>query len=182
MAIYTKTGDAGTTSLFGGVRVSKSSDLVDAYGSVDELNSWVGLIVAEIDQPQKKDLLVKIQSDLFMIGGNLAGWKTELAEIKTRVTEIEVDIDAMELSLAELNHFILPGGTVLASHVHIARSVCRRVERIIVSLIDQKVLEREEKTLIIIQYLNRLSDLFFVLSRFINNAHGVVDIPWKGIS
>lgn len=185
MPIYTKTGDNGTTSLFGGLRVSKSSEVVDAYGSIDELNSWLGLIIAEIDQTQKQDLLKKIQSDLFVIGGYLAGWKTDVSDIAIRVTEMEVDIDVMESALPELTNFILPGGTVLASHIHIARSVCRRVERIVVSLADQiKNEDQQTKEIdtVIIQYLNRLSDLFFVLSRFINNTHGVTDIPWKGIS
>lgn len=174
MPIYTKTGDKGETSLFGGVRVSKSSEQVEAYGSVDELNCWIGLIIAELEHQQKKELLQKIQTDLFVIGGNLAGWKSDLSELQTRVTEMEVEIDAMESSLQSLTNFILPGGTMLASRIHLARSVCRRVERQIVKIRNSNF-EIDE---IIIQYLNRFSDLLFVLARFINKAYGVEDVVW----
>jgi len=109
MPIYTRAGDTGTTSLFGGKRVLKCEELVDVYGSMDELNSWVGLIISEIKQAHLKELLTKIQSDLFTIGGNLAGWKTDLSSLPTRVTEMEVEIDAMEEKLPKLTNFILPG-------------------------------------------------------------------------
>lgn len=194
MAIYTKTGDSGETSLFGGKRVLKCEELIDVYGSMDELNSWVGLVVAEIELPTKKDFLQKIQADLFVIGGSLAGWKADLSGLSTRVTEMEVEIDAMESSLPELKNFILPGGTVLASRIHLTRSICRRVERQVVALKNNlktssksatqassvSVIDESTYT-IVIQYLNRLSDLFFMLARFINKTHGVEDIPWQGI-
>lgn len=185
MPIYTKTGDKGETSLFGGTRVSKSHERVEVYGSVDELNSWVGLIVAKLDHKEKKEFLMKIQSDLFVLGGNLAGWKTDLAPLKTRVTEMEVEIDAMETQLQELKNFILPGGTELSATVHIARSITRRVERQTVRLFEVKSqksgVNGQEKE-VILQYLNRLSDLFFVLARFINKKADVSDVIWSGIS
>src|ERR1700690_2184565 len=99
MPIYTKTGDKGETSLFGGKRVPKSEAQVDAYGSIDELNSWVGLVVAEMSSEEKKEFLTKIQADLLILGGVLAGWKSDLAPLVTRVTEMEVEIDAMEKEL-----------------------------------------------------------------------------------
>lgn len=176
MPIYTKTGDQGETSLFGGQRVRKSSDLVQAYGSVDELNSWVGVVVASVDNAHQKEFLEKIQSDLFIIGGNLAGWETDLSVLPTRVTEMEVEIDAMEESLTPMRNFILPGGSMAAAQIHVTRSVVRRVERLVVALA-----ETQSVNPIIMQYLNRLSDLFFVLARFINKERHVEDIPWIGI-
>jgi cob(I)alamin adenosyltransferase len=176
MRIYTKTGDKGETSLFGGKRVLKCEELVDAYGSIDELNSWVGLVVSSLKQTEKKEFLQKIQADLFTIGGSLAGWETKLSYLPTRVTEMEVEIDAMESTLPELKNFILPGGTEEASLVHLARSICRRVERQVVGLKQKQ--EVDER---IITYLNRLSDLFFVLARFINNSAGIHDVVWQGI-
>lgn len=182
MPIYTKTGDTGDTSLFGGKRVSKSDNRVEAYGSVDELNSWVGMIVSEISFPEKKDFLQKIQSDLFILGGFLAGWDNDLSALVTRVTEIEVEIDAMEETLPSLTSFILPGGSPLAAKIHVTRSICRRAERLIVQVIRSKPVEGKKKEEdIILQYVNRLSDLFFVLARFINNNVGTADIPWIGI-
>jgi cob(I)alamin adenosyltransferase len=176
MPIYTKTGDTGMTSLFGGKRVLKSEALVDAYGSVDELNSWMGLIAAEQMQEHIKDLLYKIQSDLFTIGGNLAGWKSDLAVLATRVTEMEVEIDVMEKEVVPLTNFILPGGSPLSARIHIARSICRKVERQVVALA-----QKEQVDASIIQYLNRLSDLCFMLARFINKQANVEDVIWSGI-
>lgn len=176
MPIYTKTGDKGETSLFGGKRVSKSDELVNAYGSVDELNSWIGLVIAEITYPEKKEFLEKIQSDLFMIGGNLAGWDTDISPLTTRVTEMEVEIDAMEEQLAVLTSFILPGGTKVSATVHLCRSICRRVERQVVALSQKQTVDVR-----IITYLNRLSDLFFVLARFINMKAGIPDVLWIGM-
>lgn len=176
MPIYTKTGDTGTTSLFGGRRVLKCEELVDVYGSMDELNCWVGLVVSEMSHDHLRELLIKVQSDLFTIGGNLAGWKTNLSELPTRVTEMEVEIDAMESKLAPLTNFILPGGTAGASRVHLARSVTRRVERQVVALAQKQNIDTS-----IIQYLNRLSDLFFVTARFINKDAKVGEVVWSGI-
>lgn len=176
MPIYTRTGDTGMTSLFGGKRVLKSEKLVDAYGSIDELNSWVGLIVSELKHDHLRDFLTKVQSDLFTLGCNLAGWKTDLAVLPVRVTEMEVQIDAMEAGLVPLKNFILPGGSTASSRVHLARVVCRRVERQIVALA-----QKEEIDEAIITYLNRLSDLFFVLARFINKNTNVSEVIWSGI-
>lgn len=176
MSIYTKTGDKGETSLFGGKRVLKCEELVDAYGSIDELNSWIGLVISSIDHAEKKEFLQKIQADLFTIGGSLAGWETDLSHLPTRVTEMEVEIDAMETILPELKNFILPGGTKEASQVHLARSICRRVERQVVGLGQIQVVDER-----VVAYLNRLSDLFFVLGRFINKSAGIHDVVWQGI-
>lgn len=192
MTIYTKTGDKGETSLFGGKRVPKSEAQVDAYGSVDELNSWIGRVIAEITNEEKKEFLTKVQSDLLLLGGFLAGWKNDLAALATRVTEMEVEIDAMEKELPPLTNFILPGGTKEASTVHITRSVCRRVERKVVGLFSHQPshstssgqaafsLQPKEHD-DILQYLNRLSDLLFVLARFINLNAGISDVSWSGI-
>jgi cob(I)alamin adenosyltransferase len=180
MPIYTKTGDKGQTSLFGGIRVSKSELLVDAYGSVDELNSWIGLVITELERTEKKELLTKIQADLFRLGGSLAGWNSDLSSLQTRVTEMEIEIDAMEEQLPSLKNFILPGGNHAAATVHLARSVTRRVERQLVGLFQKKK-SLDVNQEIIIQYVNRLSDLFFVLARFINNKHDIPDVTWSGI-
>jgi cob(I)alamin adenosyltransferase len=176
MPIYTRTGDTGMTSLFGGKRVLKCEELVDAYGSMDELNSWIGLVISELKQDYLRALLTNVQSDLFTMGCHLAGWKTPLDVLPTRVTEMEVQIDAMEEGLPELKNFILPGGSSASSRVHLARSICRRVERQIVALSKKQTVEKE-----IIQYLNRLSDLFFVLARFINKNDNIEEVIWSGI-
>jgi len=176
MPIYTKTGDLGETSLFGGKRVPKSAALVEAYGSVDELNSWIGLIISSLTIEHIRELLHKIQADLFIIGGSLAGWKNDLSGLDTRVTEMEVEIDAMERELTPLTNFILPGGSTLASQTHISRSVCRRVERLIVGLSEKESIDP-----IVIQYFNRFSDLLFVLARRINKEKDIPDVIWSGI-
>ncbi len=177
MSIYTRTGDTGTTSLFGGKRVLKCEELVDAYGSIDELNSWVGLVTADSAiSPEQKEFLQKIQSDLFNIGGSLAGWPVELAPIETRVAEMEVAIDVMEEKLPELKNFIIPSGSTGGARVHLARSVARRVERQVVALS-----QKQKVDLRIIKYLNRLSDLLFVLARTINKKSGASETIWSGI-
>jgi cob(I)alamin adenosyltransferase len=196
MPIYTRTGDAGQTSLFGGKRVSKSEPLVDVYGSIDELNSWVGLIVSNIQytisntQSSKSikeiiHLLISIQEDLFAIGSVFAGWHGDLSILSTRVKEMEERIDLMEKELAPLTNFILPGGSMHGASVHITRSVCRRVERQVVALFSNQhiaiSLQPEDKKAIL-TYINRLSDLFFVLARFINKKEQVVETVWSGIA
>jgi len=143
---------------------------------MDELNSWVGLVISESKHDHHRALLAKIQADLFVIGGNLAGWKTDLHALPIRVTEMEVEIDAMDKELAPLTNFILPGGAKEASHIHITRAITRRVERQIVALSQKQKVEAE-----IIKYLNRLSDLFFVLARFINKNENVEETVWSGI-
>lgn len=175
MPIYTKTGDKGETGLFGGKRVSKSSQLVDAYGLIDELNSWIGLVISELPKSEKKIFLQKIQSDLFAIGGSFAGAGLDLGFIETRVTEMEVEIDTMEKDLEPLSSFILPGGSRIGATIHVTRSVCRRVERRIVSLSEQLAFNAD-----IIKYFNRLSDLFFVFARYINKQTGASEVVWSG--
>lgn len=164
------------TSLFGGKRVLKCEELVEAYGSMDELNSWVGLVVSELKHDHLRVLLAKVQSDLFTIGGSLAGWKTDLSDLPIRATEMEVEIDGMEKVLTPLTNFILPGGSSSSSHIHLARSVCRRVERQVVALTKTQEVDAG-----ILKYLNRLSDLFFVLARFINRDNNVEEVIWSGI-
>lgn len=176
MPIYTRTGDEGMTSLFGGKRVHKSEDLVHAYGSLDELNSWLGLISAELTAVDVQKFLASVQSDLFTIGSTLAGWKGNLSQLPDRVKEMEARIDAMEEGLPALTNFILPGGSRLGALVHVVRGVCRRVERQTVALNGvQKVDAR------VLMYLNRLSDFLFVLARFINNNEHIEEVAWVGI-
>lgn len=176
MSIYTKTGDTGSTSLFGGKRVLKCEELVDVYGSVDELNSWVGKVASDIQSPDVQVFLSAIQSDLFTIGSHLAGWKAELKELPKRIGEMEERIDILDDKLPKLKNFILPGGTKLASEIHLTRAVCRRVERQTVALGQKQAIDSK-----ILVYLNRLSDLFFMLARFINHEAGFVEVTWSGI-
>ena len=156
MPIYTRTGDTGATSFFGGKRISKSDPQVDLYGSIDELNSWLGLF-------NDKRITV-IQNDLFSIGSVLAGAKGNLDFIDSRVGEMEQWIDTMDKTLHPLTNFILPKG-----HMHIARSVCRRVERLAV---------QHRANPAVIKYLNRLSDLLFTLARSINKKRKVAEQIW----
>lgn len=174
MAIYTRTGDSGATSLFGGKRVLKCEELVDVYGSIDELNSWVGLIASQLEVPDVQKFLGYIQSDLFIIGSRLAGAKADLTVLEKRVREMEARIDVLEKELPKINNFILPGGTTLAAFIHLIRSVCRRVERQTVALA-----QKEKVDPVILKYLNRLSDLFFMLARFINNQAGTLEVTWS---
>ena len=188
MAIYTRTGDTGSTSLFGGKRVLKCEELVEVYGSLDELNSWIGHVASLFPSPDVKQFLQTIQSDVFTIGSTLAGWKNgDLTALESRVKEMEARIDAMEESLHPIRNFILPGGAELAAHTHITRSICRRVERQLVSLKVREVQEvqevqevREGDVDVMIKYLNRLSDLFFMLARFINKQENVEEVIWNG--
>lgn len=188
MAIYTRSGDTGSTSLFGGKRVLKCEELVEVYGSLDELNSWVGHIASLFPSPDVKQFLQAIQSDLFTVGSTLAGWRGDLAGLESRVKEMEARIDALEESLSPIRNFILPGGSELAAHAHITRSICRRVERQMVQLatharpaiqatpaIPKETMEK------IIKYLNRLSDLLFMLARFINKQEHVEEVTWSGV-
>ena len=176
MKIYTRTGDTGQTSLFGGARVSKSDARIEAYGTVDELNSFLGLarttqIPAEVDAE-----LLRAQSDLFDIGAHLASPGTSRfpGVSDGRIAGLEAGIDAMEKELTPLTSFILPGGSAGAAHLHAARTICRRAERRVVALDDDA-----PATLTTITYLNRLSDYLFVAARFANLRAGVPDIAWK---
>lgn len=176
MPIYTKTGDTGQTSLFGGKRVLKCEELVDVYGSIDELNCWVGNIKSQIQEIDVEIFLEAIQSDLFTIGSHLAGWKSDIGQLPKRVHEMEARIDVLDDTFPKLRNFILPGGTLLASSIHLARAICRRVERQTVSLGQKQKVDPK-----ILVYLNRLSDLFFMLARFINHQAGISEVTWSGI-
>lgn len=171
MKIYTRTGDRGETSLFGGARVPKNDPRIDAYGTVDELNSQLGVVLAIAHDAQ----LLAVQRDLFEIGAHLASPGTSrFAGVEAaRIEELERGIDAMEAELAPLKSFILPGGTAPAAQLHVARTVCRRAERLVVALQDD-----DPATQSSIAYLNRLSDYLFVAARYANHKRGVEDVPW----
>jgi cob(I)alamin adenosyltransferase len=179
MKIYTKTGDAGTTSLFGGKRVSKSDQRIETYGTVDELNAHIGLLRdQEVNKPRKA-VLIEIQDRLFTIGsllatepGNTKVKTPALAE--TDIAFLEMEIDAMEALLPPMKSFVLPGGHQSVSFCHIARTVCRRAERLTIALSHQEAVDP-----LIIKYLNRLSDYLFVLSRIMTQQLGAEETPWK---
>jgi cob(I)alamin adenosyltransferase len=181
MKIYTRTGDEGETSLFGGRRVSKNDARVDAYGHVDELNAALGVAAAATPDAFERDLLVSVQQDLFAIGGRLASPEPdrvakalEKAVVPHERNEVlEQAIDRMQGELTPLRQFILPGGTPKAASLHVARTVCRRAERSVVALARVASVPRE-----ILMYLNRLSDLLFVMARLANHRAGVVDQTW----
>lgn len=158
MKIYTKTGDDGTTSLFGGKRLPKSSPQVSAYGAVDELSSFIGLLIEKVSSSDKQ-FLTGIQNGLYIIMSLLSGAPVKNNSLERDVKEIEQKIDIIEQELPELNGFILPQGSETSSLAHITRTVCRRAER---EVIKTKCSSQ------IIQYFNRLSDFFFVLARFYN--------------
>jgi cob(I)alamin adenosyltransferase len=181
MKIYTKTGDSGETGLFGGERVSKNALRIEAYGTIDELNAFIGLAIIEVSDNSVKDLLQKIQYWLFSIGADLAtpdNEKTKKLNVFRTPEEyyvyIEEEIDKYESKLDELRNFILPGGTKGAALLHICRTITRRAERMVVALNSTVKIGNN-----IIIFLNRLSDLFFVLARFDNAVTGTPDIEWK---
>ena len=179
--IYTKTGDEGFTSLLGGTKIYKSDLRIDSYGNVDELNSYIGLISDYITDKEIKTILQTLQNKLFVIGSSLAQdnskqIKIELPQlIEADVQMLENEIDKMNVDLPDLKHFILPGGHILVSCIHIARSVCRRAERGCVSLKEQGGFVEP----ITLKFLNRLSDYLFVLARFIGKELGVEEVIWK---
>ena len=178
MKIYTKTGDSGETGLFGGPRVYKDDPRVEAYGDVDELNAALGLVRCEPLEGPIDRLLVTIQNALFDLGAELAS--PEPHRVGTRrvtaaqVSVLESAIDEYEAELPPLKNFILPGGVRAAALLHLARTVCRRAERRVVALA-----RREPISAGMVIYLNRLSDLLFVLSRAVNHAAGCGDVPWQ---
>jgi cob(I)alamin adenosyltransferase len=179
MKIYTKTGDKGTTALFGGKRVSKADLRIDTYGTVDELNSYMGLVRDQEVNTNRKGILTEIQDRLFTIGSILA---TEPGNTKVKVpalsesdvTFLENEIDAMEEKLPPMKSFVLPGGHPSVSFCHVARTVCRRAERLVIALNAQ-----EKTDELIIKYLNRLSDYLFVLSRKMTAELKAEETPWK---
>ena len=175
--IYTKTGDDGKTSLFDNSRVWKSHERILSYGAVDELNSAIGIAISMDLDNQIKEILVKIQNDLFIVGSDLANPDMSNTNIRTdenMVLSIEKDIDRFESELSQLSSFILPGGTLLSSILHLSRTISRRAETYVVAL-SQKT----EVNKIAAIYLNRLSDLLFVLARALNSRKNINDIVWK---
>lgn len=179
MKIYTKKGDSGETSLIGGKRVPKHHLRVEAYGSTDELNVYIGLIADQKIDTSYKNILSEIQEILFTIGASLASdperSKMKIPDLKEEdITLLETEIDKMEEKLPELQNFILPGGHTIVSFCHIARVVCRRTERIATHLAETDFVAP-----LVIPYLNRLSDYLFVLSRKIAKDLEVDEIPWK---
>lgn len=177
MSIYTKKGDFGETSLADGVRISKSSLRIEAYGNLDELNSYVGLIRSYLKKNEKlfKDLVL-IQSDLMIISSYLAKAKIELLELTKRTKEMESDIDKIASEIPPMTQFILPGGSKPSAHLQVARTIARRAERGVISLSKKENVEKE-----VIKYLNRLSDLLYSLSLKYNFDHQVKETFWKDI-
>lgn len=179
MRIYTKTGDEGSTALFGGKRVSKADLRIEAYGTVDELNSWLGLVRDQPVNEGRGQLLIAIQNNLFVIGSMLAAEpgnrKIKIPVLgKAAVADLEEAIDRMDAALPPLRAFVLPGGNQSVSVCHVARTVCRRAERYLVALHQA---EPADPSLLI--YLNRLSDFLFVLSRAMAQELDVEETPWK---
>jgi cob(I)alamin adenosyltransferase len=181
MKIYTKTGDKGTTSLIGGTRVSKAHLRIEAYGTVDELNSYTGLCKDLLTDTNSNKILAEVQDRLFTIGSSLAcdpekEPKMKIPDLKEEdVKLLEDEMDKINEIIPPMKSFILPGGHSTISHLHVARCICRRAERCCIRLNA----ENSEVEPIIIKYLNRLSDYFFVLSRYATHLLGVSEIPWK---
>ncbi len=179
--IYTKTGDKGKTSLIGGTKVFKSDLRIEAYGTVDELNSFIGLCLDHLKSHTINSLLAEVQDRLFTIGSALACDPEKETKLKipdlheTDVELLEKEIDKMNEVLPSMKSFILPGGHVAVSSLHIARTVCRRAERCCVKMQKKEM----EVGWLIIKYLNRLSDYLFVLARFVAHQLSVEEIPWK---
>lgn len=176
MPIYTRTGDKGQTSLFGGSRVLKSDDRVDTYGTVDELNSLLGVVVASLGTKHKKIAqdLEAIQHDLFDIGSYLANPKAiPVTRLQERISDFEQNIDRMTEKMPELHNFILPGGGRVGASLHQARTVCRRAERRLVSLMQHENIDEH-----VVKYINRLSDLLFTMARFVNHKEKKKETIW----
>ncbi len=182
MRIYTKTGDDGTTGFLGNRRVPKDDLRIEAYGTIDELNSVLGVARAHGMDRQLDELLARLQDELFALGSALADPLPQgpFHNVITdaHVAALEETIDELEAELSPLRQFILPGGALPAGQVHLARTVCRRAERLVVRLSHVQD-EHVPKSLIV--YLNRLSDLLFVLARVLNHRAGIADVVWKGL-
>lgn len=177
--IYTKTGDKGETALFGGRRVPKSHLRVDAYGTVDELNSFIGLLRDSVENQHIREILTHTQHRLFTLGAHLASDPEKHPPtpdlLPADISLLEQEMDTMDEQLAPLKNFILPGGHSTVSVCHLCRTVCRRAERLTVALSQSG----EPVDDLAIQYLNRLSDYFFILARFLSKELGVEEVIWK---
>jgi len=179
--IYTKTGDKGSTSLIGGTKVPKSHLRIEAYGTVDELSSWIGLCKDLLTDEAGKNMLQEVQDRLFTMNASLAcdpvkEPKLRIPDLKEEdITLLEQEMDRMNEAIPPMKSFILPGGHPVLSQLHITRCVCRRAERCCVRL----ELERAEVEAVILKYLNRLSDYLFVLARYTGHQMGIEEIPWK---
>jgi cob(I)alamin adenosyltransferase len=179
MRIYTRTGDKGETSLYGGQRLPKDALRIEAYGTVDELNSVLGIARAENSHPEIDQLLDRIQNTLFVLGADLATPRSSDRNDVRRISRsdaelLEQEIDKLENSLQPLRNFILPGGAKPAAHLQLARAVCRRAERCVVRLAHNEDIGED-----LLVYLNRLSDFLFVLSRFANLKANAAEHPWR---
>lgn len=179
MKIYTKTGDKGQTGLIGGTRVSKDNARLEAYGTVDELNSQIGLLCTFTIENLSLDFLEIMQHNLFVIGSYLATdqEKTSASSFlisEEKILQVEHEIDRLNEQLPELTSFILPGGSIAAANAHICRTISRRAERKIVTLSKEHNVDIQ-----IIKYINRLSDYLFTLARYINNREGIAEKSWK---
>lgn len=185
MKVYTKTGDAGTTALFGGTRVPKHHIRIDSYGTVDELNSFIGLIRDQEIDVRSKEILIHIQNKLFTVGAVLAtdpekmilkNGKERLNIPKINEEDIQLlenEIDKMETELPPMTHFVLPGGHTTVSHCHVARTVCRRAERLATALYELEPFDKHT-----LKYLNRLSDYLFVLARKLSKDLQADEVKW----
>jgi len=179
--IYTKTGDTGKTSLIGGTKVPKSHIRIESYGTVDELNSYLGMVIDQLTDSSSKITLKEIQDRLFTIGSSLAcdPDKEPLMKIpdlkESDILLLESEIDKMNEVLPAMRHFILPGGHIAISTTHIARCVCRRAERICVSMLQEEIFVEP----LVIKYLNRLSDYLFVLARYTGHLLQIEEVVWK---
>lgn len=173
MKIYTKTGDDGSTGLFGGARVSKSDSRIEGYGVIDEINAAIGVAASVADEALVAPLR-RIQNELFIIGSHLVSGDAPATNLPTlqegSIARLELEIDTADASLSPLKNFILPGGTDTAARLHLARTICRRAERLLV---------QQAAPALILMYLNRLSDWLFIHARFANHRAGVEDILWK---
>ena len=180
-AVYTRTGDKGITGLVGGTRIKKSDPRIHLYGEVDELNSHIGVAVAFLEKNFNKSFLQQIQSALFDLGSNLACEKDKRTHFKlpsiniSLIEQIEHEIDQMDSQLLPLKNFILPGGDLSAAHFHVCRTVCRRIER---QMVDFEELNIGEIPVNALQFMNRLSDYFFILSRYLNSTKKIEEILW----
>lgn len=179
MKVYTKKGDKGETSLIGGTRVPKHHTRIEAYGTVDELNSYIGLVRDQEVDSHTKDILIEIQDRLFTIGSSLASdpekSKMKIPDLKDAdIDLLEKEMDSMNNNLPEMRSFVLPGGHQAVSFCHIARCVCRRAERISTQLSEDSFVDER-----VLKYLNRLSDYLFVLSRLLTKQLNATETPWK---